>query len=133
MKTPWLIVGVLAIALVLGFGNYMHRMGELDGRIAHLTAESKRVDTVYRRDTLTLTKVRRRTDSILVTDTLWRSDTVRVLIAAERNACNAAIRTCEQRIAIADSTIKALRKKPSVWSKLPWVAAGVLGGVILSK
>jgi hypothetical protein len=127
---PWGI-GLLLVLLVYGWQQ--RKVGELNGRIAHLTAESKRVDTLYRRDTLTLTRVRRSTDSILVTDTLWRSDTVRVLIANERNACNAAIRTCEQRIAIADSTIKALRKKPSVWGKLPWVAAGVLGGVILSK
>jgi hypothetical protein len=132
-KTPWLLVGVLSIALVLGFGNYMHRMGELNGKIAHLTAESKRVDTVYKTLTKTKLLVRVRTDSLLRTDTLFRDTTVRRIILGERAACDAVIETCEQRVALRDSTIKALRKKPSVWSKLPWVAAGVLGGVILSK
>jgi hypothetical protein len=43
------------------------------------------------------------------------------------------VQTCETRVAIRDSIIGVLKKKPSVWSKLPWVAAGVIGGVILSK
>jgi hypothetical protein len=44
------------------------------------------------------------------------------------------IQTCEQRVAIRDSTIKALKKsQPRWWSAVPWVAAGVLGGVLLSK
>jgi hypothetical protein len=127
---PW---GLLVIGLVLGYGWHRERVGELNGKIAHLQEQKARVDTLYRRDTLTLTRVRRITDSVLVLDTVIRVDSVKVLVEAERNACNAVIATCEQRVAYRDSIIAALKKKPSVWSKLPWVAAGVLGGVILSK
>jgi hypothetical protein len=123
---PWVILG---LALFGGWSWHERKVGELNGKIAHLVSESKRVDTVYRRDTLTLTRVRRLTDSILVHQT----DTVRLIVERERQACDRVIETCEQRVAIRDSTIRALRKKPSVWSKVPWVAAGVLGGVILSR
>ena len=127
---PW---GVLLIAAMLGYGYHRQQVGELNGRIAHLTAESRRVDTVYRTLTKTKAIVRFRVDSLLRTDTLFRDTTVRRLILGERNACDRVIETCEQRVAIRDSTIKALRKKPSVLRVVPWVAAGVLGGVILSK
>ena len=121
---PW---GLLLLVMVFGYGRYRQTMGEMEGRIKHLTEQRARVDTLYRTDTMTLSRVRR------LTDTLRLSDTVRILIAAERQACDAVISTCEQRVAYRDSIITVLKKKPSVWSKLPWVAAGVLGGVILSK
>jgi hypothetical protein len=123
---PWVILG---LALFAGWSWHERKVGELNGKIAHWQAESKRVDTLYRRDTLTLTRVRRITDSILVHQT----DTVRLIVAREREACDRVIETCEYRVAYRDSIIGVLKKKPSVWSKLPWVAAGVLGGVLLSK
>ena len=125
---PWV---VLLIAAVFGYGYHREQVGKREARIAVLVAEKARIDTVYRQDTLTLTRVRRITDSVLVLDTVIRVDSVKVLVAAERQACDAVIQTCEQRVAIRDSMITVLKKKPSVWSKLPWVAAGVLGGVLL--
>jgi acetyl-CoA carboxylase carboxyltransferase component len=127
---PWVL---LLAAVVFGYGYHREQVGKREARIAVLMAQKARVDTVYRRDTLTLTRVRRLTDSVLVMDTLVYRDTVKLYIAAERQACDAVIQTCETRVAIRDSIITVLKKKPSVWSKLPWVAAGVLGGVILSK
>jgi hypothetical protein len=91
------------------------------------------VDTVYTRDTLTLTKVRRVTDSVLITDTVIRVDSVKVLIAVEREKCDRVIETCEQRAAVRDSLIKALKKKPSVFGKLPWILGGVVAGVVLTR
>jgi hypothetical protein len=127
---PW---GLLVIALVLGYGWHRERVGELNGRIAHWQEQAGRVDTLYRRDTLTLTRVRRITDSVLVIDTVIRVDSVKVLIAAERQACDAVIQTCEERVAVRDSIIAVLKKKPSVWSKLPWVLGGVVVGTLILK
>jgi hypothetical protein len=127
---PW---GALLLALLLGYGYHREQIGKREARIVVLMMQKARVDTVYARDTVTLTRVRRLTDSVLITDTVIRVDSVKVLVAAERQACDAVISTCETRVAVRDSIITVLKKRPSVWSKLPWVAAGVLGGVILSK
>ena len=127
---PW---GVLAIALLLGYGYHRQQVGELNGRIASLEHLKTTTDTVYKTLTKTRVLVKLRTDSLLRTDTLFHVDTVRVLVERERQACDQVISTCEQRVAVRDSIIKVLKKKPSVLSRIPWVAAGVLGGVILSK
>jgi hypothetical protein len=105
---PW---AVLLIALILGYGWHQKRIGVLEGQIASLEVTKARVDTVYTRDTLTLTKFRRVTDSVLITDTVIRVDSVKVLIAVEREACDRIRTTCEQRVAVRDSLIKALKKK----------------------
>jgi hypothetical protein len=122
---PWVILG---LALFAGWSWHQRKVGELNGKIAHWQAESKRVDTLYRTRTKTLVQVRRSTDTLKLADTVWQ------VIYREREACDAVIQTCEQRVAIRDSTIKALKKsQPRWWSAVPWVAAGVLGGVLLSK
>lgn len=125
---PWLAVAAL---LLFGYGWHERRVGELNGKIASLVRETKRVDTLYKRDTLTLTRVRRITDSVLVLDTVIRVDSVKVLIRAERNACDAVVKTCEQRVAIRDSTIKALKSKSHTVSKVLWFLAGVGTGAVL--
>jgi hypothetical protein len=119
---PW-----VAIAAIVLFGWSFHerRVGELNGRIASLVRESKRVDTLYRRDTLTLTRVRR------ITDTVEIPAPIRKLIADERQACDQVIQTCESRVAVRDSIIKVLKRKPSVLSHLPWILGGVVGGILL--
>lgn len=124
---PW---ALLVIALFSWHRSAVF-MGRAQERIAQLESRKAQVDTVYRTDTLTLTKVRRHTDSLLITDTLIHVDTVRLLVAAERNACNAVIETCERRVAIRDSLIVELKKKPSVLKHLPWVLGGVVAGVVL--
>lgn len=119
---PW----VVALCLLLAWGHERQESGKRSERIAQLEHRKAQVDTVYTTLTKTRSIVRVKTDSILRTDTLWRSDTVRVLIAAERKACDAVIQTCEQRVAVRDSIIKQLKKKPSVFSKLPWLLGGYL-------
>lgn len=103
---PWVL---LALGFLL-YGRERQASGRLAERLAQLGQHKAQVDTLYRRDTLTLTKVRRVTDSILSTDTLYRVDTVRQLVAAERKACDAAVSSCEQRVAVRDSIITALKK-----------------------
>jgi hypothetical protein len=94
-------------------------------------------DSVYTRDTLTLTRVRTRTDSIIVTrrDTLIHRDTVRVLVEAERGACNAAVLTCEARvanrdarIAVLDSALVEARRVPRLSRNL-YIASDLSGGI----
>ena len=119
---PWALV-LLGVFL---YGRERAASGRLAERVAQLEQRKAQVDTVYRRDTLTLKRVRTVVDRVLQVDTLWRSDTVRVLIAAERKACDAVIQTCEQRVAVRDSIIRQLKKKPSVFSKLPWLLGGYL-------
>jgi hypothetical protein len=120
----WVLVAICLLAL--GYGLYDR--GKLEGKLASLNASKQRVDSVYVRDTLTLTRVR-------------RMDSVKVLIAAERNACNAVIETCEQRVAIRDTIITNLRSRSSFKIGLPWgigglaigAAAGLLTGVVISQ
>jgi hypothetical protein len=94
-------------------------------------------DSVYTRDTLTLTRVRTRTDSVLLAtvDTVIHMDTVRVLVEAEREACNAAVLTCEARvanrdarIAVLDSAIVEARRVPRL-SKNLYIASDLSGGI----
>jgi hypothetical protein len=127
---PWVVAALLLFA---GWSWHERKVGELNGRIAHLVLEKARVDTFYRTQTKTLVKVRLHTDSMFVTDTVIHTDTVRLLLAAERNACNAVIKSCEDRVAYRDSIIEVLKKKPSVWSKVPWVLGGVVAGVVLTR
>lgn len=126
---PWLVAMVLLVA----YGCERRDSGRQAERIAQLEHRKAQVDTVYKTQTKTLVKVRRVTDSILTTDTLFRVDTVRQMIATERKACDQVIQTCEQKVAVRDSLIKELKKKPSIFSKIPWVAAGIIGGAILTK
>lgn len=117
---PWLLVGML-----LGYGWFAEERHAK--RIVELEAQAAQVDTVYLTDTLWLTKVRYETDTILATktDTVMHIDTVRILIAGERKACDAVIQTCEQRVAARDRVNKELKKAPSVASHLPWVLGGI--------
>lgn len=129
----WGVYGVVVIGALWLYGLHMKRVGELNGQIAHLTRETHRVDTVYVAQTKTLVKVRRVTDSILTTDTLFRVDTVRQLIRAERIACDAVVQTCEQRVALRDSTIRALKSQSHTWSKVLWFLAGAGAGAVISR
>jgi hypothetical protein len=97
----------------------------------------RRVDSTYIVDTVTLTRVRTRTDSVIVTrrDTLIHRDTVRVLVEAEREACNAAVLTCEARvanrdarIAVLDSALTEARRVPRL-SKNLYIASDLSGGI----
>jgi hypothetical protein len=123
---PWVVIGMLVVGGFFGRQHYSEKL-------ARLEIEKARVDTVYQTKVKTLVQVRLRTDSILITDTVIHTDTVRLLLAAERNACNAVIQSCEDRVAYRDSIITVLKKKPSVVKHLPWVLGGVVAGFVLSR
>lgn len=81
---------------------------------------AKSRQTRYVTDTVRLTAVRRRTDTLLVsiTDTLIHRDTVVRIVERERAACDSVIRTCEARVSAADSISAALRRQLSAEIRL---------------
>jgi hypothetical protein len=103
----WLFLGGCAvlgllIGYFLGMREVSPELRRLRQRADSLNAQVRRADTVYTRDTVTLTRTRTRVDSLLTVDTLLHTDTVRVLVAEERKACDAVIRSCEARVAVRD-------------------------------
>lgn len=129
-------------------GQLKEQVAALERRNAALEDEAGRVDTVFTRDTVTLTRVRTRTDSLLATDTLWRTDTVYQMLAAERAACDAVVRTCTERVALRDLRITVLdslltverKRKPRdkilgipLPSRLLMFGAGAVGGYLLAQ
>jgi hypothetical protein len=121
----------------LATDRHSAKMARLMERNAVLEARKHIVDTAYSVDTVTLTRTRTRTDSVLVTrtDTLMRVDSVRVLVEAERQACDRVIATCELRVAVRDSQIAVLdsalteaRKRPRLSRNL-YVASDLSGGI----
>jgi len=110
-RLPW---GPLLAAVLLGAALWWaraaeRRVGAAQARIValeavrdSLAAAAARLDTVYRADTLRLTRWRVRVDSLR--DSLTITDTVEVVrfIAVQDStiaACTAALGTCEQRVA----------------------------------
>jgi hypothetical protein len=71
-----------------------------------METETVKMDTVYVERKITQTRVRRITDSILRTDTLFRDTTFKRLIEAERAACDAVVTTCEKRVANLKAQLK---------------------------
>jgi hypothetical protein len=119
-------VGLVA-GLIVQTTRLTPRLRALLAENKALAAQAATVDSVYVRDTLTLTRTRTRTDSILSVDTLLRVDTVRAIVADERAACSAVIRTCEERVAVRDSRIATLEEAVRVASRRPrlsWNAYG---------
>lgn len=115
---PWYIA--LVAAVVAGFA-YLTRPTDHAAEIARLRAGldsleqvRARVDSVFVRDTLQLWRQVRSTDTLTATVETWKHDTVRVIEYVTRadstiRSCAAAVLTCEQRVAVRDSTNAALR------------------------
>jgi hypothetical protein len=113
-------------------------------RLDSLAAVAARVDTVYTRDTLTLWRQVRRTDTLTQTVEAWKHDTVRVVEYVRQadstiRSCTATVLTCEQRVAVRDSALATwqarwdARPKPaSAWrvllEKVGWGLAGYGAG-----
>lgn len=134
---PW-----LALAAVLGIGycrdvQHAGRQAalriELDSaraREGRAVAQSRRLDTVYVRDTLRFTRWRDSLvvlrESLTVTDTL---EVIRYVAAADSTirACSLALQTCEQRVAAEREVSQALRDQIAIVKKLahrPRLAVG---------
>jgi hypothetical protein len=118
------------------------QVGRLEDVRDSLAAVARGRDTVYRADTVRLTRTRTVTDSVLRVDTLVHRDTVVRLVERERAACDAVIATCEARVADRDRQIVNLdsllrlekRRGGSPWkTKLGWLLAGAAAGVLIPR
>jgi len=111
-----------------------------------LTRELRRVDTVYRSDTVRLWRVKERFDTVTSTVTEWKHDTVRVvefvrLADSTVRACTAALLTCEQRVGLERQRTSAseqaytahLRSHPGKLRVIVMDLGKILAGVGLGK
>lgn len=152
----------LLLAAVAGFLGYElssaraaeatldRQMAALKVEVAHAQARADSLQRAYRTDTVRLWRAVTRYDSTRVTDTLVRVDSVthetvvyvpRAVADTAIRACTLALRTCEQRVAAADSLTALARSEATVtgdaltaarrtgrWAKVGWALAGLAVG-----
>lgn len=103
-------------------------------REARALATARKVDSIYVRDTVTLTRWRERLvtlrDSLTITDTV---EVIRYIAAADSTiaACTLALSTCERRVAARDSVIVALRERVRIETANRPSRLSVIGGRLL--
>jgi hypothetical protein len=130
-------------------GALRERLRAADSTAKALAVSVRRVDTVYRRDTLRLTRALTRWDTVRAgVDTI--TDTVAVPVEVVRwvvasadsavSACRSVVQTCEQRVAVRDSLLDVQRRQLAIMAKqrpgfvkrwgerAAWLAAGVVLG-----
>lgn len=112
-------------------GEYFVRLHAADSTIALLRAHLPAAEAKVVHDTVRLTVVRHRSDTTLRVDTLWRSDTVRKLLAVERAACDTAIGAVESSCALKDSLIAAQNQKIKLLLHQPHSFFSGIGGKAL--
>jgi len=83
------------------------------------------VDTIYRRDTVVLWRVKATTDTMTQTVDRWKHDTVEVvryvrLADSTIRACTIALGTCEERVRLRDARIAALGRQLEASQPRPW-------------
>ena len=141
MKLPWSVPLVLAVALAVAvrgcqqaerdIGATELALKQSEARGDSLRARRAIVDTVYRTQTRTLTRtlamVDTLRDSLTITDTV---EVVRFIAALDSTvvACQAVVRTCEQRLALADSLTANVRDQLVLTRRLvnqPRTAIGI--------
>lgn len=145
---PW----GLALVFLVGFGHQQRERGRAEA-VTKVWKESAlywkktsiHLDSTYRDETSKLAnemlRYKNRRVTLPITDTV----AVKAFIATADSTietCKMVVSSCEVRVAARDSLIANQNRQiqvlikhgqTSVWSKIPWVAAGVLGGVLLSK
>lgn len=117
----WLVGGAVFALVVAGTVVYLDAKRAAADRatidahertIATLRTQSAKLDTIYLRDTLSVTKWRHSWDTVRLvartTDTLVSVDTLRLVVAVADstiNACTQALGTCDQQKAVLRSII----------------------------
>lgn len=136
-----LLLGTLVMGILVGvlMGQQLPKQGlsSYRQRVDTLVKESVRLDTVYRTRTMRLKTTLAWYDTVRMTDTLVRNDTVFIPRAAADSAvstCRAVVQTCDEqkanltaRLAIAESTIAHKPVTPLVWAG----GIGLIIGLIL--
>lgn len=119
----WIALGALVLAAVVGYTAVVQARAKLDRKRAvledtldSLARQTAKVDTIYVRDSVTVWRLKRATDTLTVTVHQWKHDTVKVVEYVERadstiRACSQLVLTCEARVALRDSTIATQQRR----------------------
>lgn len=148
MRSLWLVLTLTtAVAGAAFYAGQQVEAGKQYDREVQVVVESIAVlDTVYKTDTLRLTRWRTRYDTLVETrdihDTVWVKEFIAVADTTIK-LCTAALRTCEQREALqakradlAEGKLKSLttgQEKKERQKLLLGAALGLVGGVLLTR
>jgi len=134
----WGLLYTFVLGLVLGRATVSWTPGPARSASQSLAVEVLRLDTVYRRDTVTLWRTKSRWDTVRVDVERWKTDTLRVveyvaLADSTIRVCTQAVQTCEQRIRAAQAlTLHMQAQMQAAHSaRWQWGLAGVGLGVLL--
>lgn len=135
----WLLLGVLVLGVLGGVlvGNRMRQKTSYQVRVDTLVKEAVRLDTLWRERKVRYTAKMATYDTVRMTDTVVRNDTVfipREVADSAISSCRAVVTTCElqkanltARLALAESTIAHRDMKPVLWA----AGVGMILGLIL--
>lgn len=135
----WLLLGVLVLGVLGGVlvGNRMGQKTSYQVRVDTLVKEAVRLDTLWRERKVRYTAKMATYDTVRMTDTVVRNDTVfipREVADSAISSCRAVVTTCElqkanltARLALAESTIAHRDVKPVLWA----AGVGMILGLIL--
>lgn len=148
MRSLWLVLTLAtAVAGAAFYAGQQVEAGKQYDREVQVVVESIAVlDTVYKTDTLRLTRWRTKYDTLVETrdihDTVWVKEFIAVADTTIK-LCTAALRTCEQREALqakradlAERKLKSLttgQEKKERQKLLLGAALGLVGGVLLTR
>ena len=148
MRSLWLVLTLAtAVAGTAFYAGQQVEAGKQYDREVQVVVESIAVlDTVYKTDTLRLTRWRTKYDTLVETrdihDTVWVKEFIAVADTTIK-LCTAALRTCEQREALqakradlAERKLKSLttgQEKKERQKLLLGAALGLVGGVLLTR
>lgn len=148
MRSLWLILTLATAAVGAAFyaGQRVEAGKQYDREVQVVVESIAVLDTVYKTDTLRLTRWRTRYDTLVETrdihDTVWVKEFIAVADTTIK-LCTAALRTCEQREALqakradlAEGKLKSLttgQEKKERQKLLLGAALGIVGGVLLAK
>ncbi len=119
----WILLAATAVLSLSLYGAEQRRRGAAEAEGARWKQEldslrvvARRVDTLYRTDTVRLWRLRERWDTAVVHVEKWKTDTVEVvryvqLADSTIRACTAALLTCEERVAVRDRQLVAWERR----------------------
>ena len=143
-----LTLSVAGAALGAAFyaGQWVARDATLAAARDTVRVELLRLDTVYQRDTVRLTRWRERWDTVRTTVDLWKHDTIRVVeyvrvADSTIRACVAALATCEQqkaaltlRAELAEEAYRrTLAQVPSARRRTLELVGAAAAGVVIGR
>ena len=143
-----LTLSVAASALGAAFyaGQWVARAAVLAAKRDTVRVELRRLDTVYQRDTVRLTRWRERWDTVRQEVDRWKHDTIRVVkyvrvADSTIRACVAALATCEQqkaaltlRAELAEEAYRrTLAQVPSARRRTLELVGAAAAGVVIGR